>query len=60
MQPGDTDPIAFLDPTHTGTESRDAIHAFVARDERRSRSDRPVATPRVQIGMADAGRFDAN
>src|SRR3974390_3938994 len=54
VQPWPSDPIAFFDVLHAGADGGDVAHAFVAGDEGRLWLDRPIATDRMKIGVANA------
>ena len=58
VEPRHADAIAFLDGGDAATDGDDVARALVARNERRRWLHRPVATRRVQVGMADAASLD--
>ncbi|MGY4623547.1 hypothetical protein ACVWY3_001303 [Bradyrhizobium sp. USDA 4486] len=58
VQPGDTDGIADPQTLHAGPERGDDAGSLMAGNEGRHRLHRPVAVGGVQVGVADAARFD--
>ncbi|MNF91961.1 hypothetical protein D3C84_745850 [compost metagenome] len=58
VQPGNADPVAFLDVGDPGAHGDHVADAFVAGNEGRLGLDRPVALGSVQVGVADAAGGD--
>jgi hypothetical protein len=57
IKSGHADPVAFFDNCDAGAEGGYPTNAFMTRNERRCRLDRPVAFGGMQAGMANAAGF---